>query len=63
VNGAARDSQIDPVHGDKTGEFLGEILGFEDEIVTHDATAQVGGDSGSTSAASSAKCVRFETCA
>jgi hypothetical protein len=63
VDGAARDPQIDPVHGDKTGEFLGEILGFEDEIVTHDATAQVVGDSGSTSTASSAKCVGFETCA
>jgi hypothetical protein len=58
MNGAACDPQVDPVHGDKAGELLGEILGFEDEIVAHDATAQVVDDSGSTSAAASAKCVR-----
>ena len=41
MNGAACDPQIDPAHGDKAGELLGEILGLEDEIVAHDGTAQV----------------------
>jgi hypothetical protein len=58
MNGAACDAQVNPVHGDKAGELLGEILGFEDEIVAHDATAQIVDDSGSTSGAHSAKGVR-----
>ena len=33
VDGAARDPQAHAVHGDEAGEFLGEILGFEDDIV------------------------------
>src|SRR5665213_25786 len=35
VNGATRDAQIDAADGDKPGEFLGEILGFEDNVITH----------------------------
>ena len=30
------NAQIDAVHRDEAGELLGQILGFEDEIVTHD---------------------------
>jgi hypothetical protein len=34
MNGAALNPQIDAVDGDKTGELLGQILGFED-VLTH----------------------------
>ena len=55
MNGAALDAQINPVHRNEASEVLGQILGFEDEIVAHDATAQIVDDSGSTSGAHSAK--------
>ena len=34
VDGAALDPQVDAVDGDEAGEFLGQILGFED-VLTH----------------------------
>ena len=37
MDGAARDSQVDAVDGDEAGELLGQILGFEDDVVTHTA--------------------------
>ena len=37
MNAAARDAQIDAADGGKSGEFLGEILGFEDNFRTHHA--------------------------
>jgi hypothetical protein len=37
VNRTARNAQIDPADRDESGEFLGEILGLEDEIVAHAA--------------------------
>ena len=35
MNGPAPDAQVHAIHGDKAGEILGQILGFEDHIVTH----------------------------
>ena len=39
VNGAALHAQRNSVHGHEAGKLLREIMGFEDKIVTHDATA------------------------
>ena len=41
VDGAARDAQVDAADRDEAGEFLREIVGFEDDVVSHDATAPV----------------------
>src|SRR5208283_268117 len=35
MDGPALDAQADAVDGDKSGKFLGEILGFEDDVATH----------------------------
>src|SRR5262252_8018102 len=35
VNSAARDAQANAVHRHKTGKFLGEVLGLEDDLGTH----------------------------
>src|SRR4029077_11252789 len=35
VHGAARDLEVDAAHGQKTGEILGEVLGFEDGLRAH----------------------------
>ena len=35
MNGAARDPQIDAVDRDESGKFLGQILGFEDDVIIH----------------------------
>ena len=35
VNGAAHDAQIDRAHRDEPGKFLGQVLGFEDDLATH----------------------------
>ncbi|MEI9803870.1 MAG: hypothetical protein WDN48_04615 [Pseudolabrys sp.] len=33
----AFDAQADAADGGKSGEFFGEILGFEDHVITHNA--------------------------
>src|SRR5712691_4164088 len=35
VNSPACDAQAHAVHRDKTGKFLGEVLGLEDDLGTH----------------------------
>jgi hypothetical protein len=42
MDGPAADLQGDAVDGDKSGEFLGQILCFEDYIVTHTRLPQGG---------------------
>src|SRR6516164_1938047 len=42
VNGPARDAQIDRADRDKAGEFLGQILGFEDDVATHKRNPHAG---------------------
>jgi hypothetical protein len=40
MNGAAPHFQIDAVDRDESGEFLGQVLGLEDDVGTHvDATS------------------------
>src|SRR5262249_471875 len=51
MNLAACNLQADPVDRNEAGKFLGEILGVEDEIVAHDATALLIDHSVTTSAA------------
>ncbi len=34
---AARNAQVHPTHRDESGEFLGEIARFEDDLVVHGA--------------------------
>ena len=41
MNAAARDPQVDPANRHEAGKFLGQLLGHEDVIVTHDATARL----------------------
>jgi hypothetical protein len=41
MNAAAGDPQVDPAHRHEAGEFLGQLLGYEDVIVTHDAIGPV----------------------
>ncbi len=41
MDGAAPNPQVHPAHRDEAGELLGEVLGLEDEIVTHDATGPI----------------------
>jgi hypothetical protein len=55
MNGAARHPQADVVHGDEAGEFLGQVLGFEDEIAAHDIVVPVVTTSVSTPGSRSAK--------
>jgi hypothetical protein len=35
MNGPAFDAQADTIDGDKSGEFFGQILGFEDYFAAH----------------------------
>jgi hypothetical protein len=37
MDAAARDPQVDPADGHEAGKFHPEIVGFENDIVTHDA--------------------------
>jgi hypothetical protein len=52
---AARNAQIDPIDRDETGKFFAEVVGLEDKLIAHGATALLVNDSVSTARTRPAK--------
>src|SRR5262249_52880506 len=52
---AARNAQIDPIDRDETGQFFVAVVGLEDKVIAHSATALLVRHSGSTARRRQAK--------